>query len=197
MAKSKNTENTPSDRNKNKPRKWIVFTYHSPRIRKLTNLFKHTDTGIAFRSNNTVQQLTKQKPQNHTQEHNNSGVYKLTCNTCKLAYIGQTSRNLKQRYHEHIRYIRNNNPQSAYAQHILKHQHEYGPITDIMTLLKPEQKTSMLIPYEQLYIQTYHHNGHLIPEQSTGDINPLIQLIIDTYHTTGIATKANNSQHTN
>jgi hypothetical protein len=41
----------------------------------------------------------------------------------------------------------------------------------------------MLILYEQLYIQNYHHNGHLIPEQSKGDINPLIQLIIDTSHT--------------
>ena len=41
----------------------------------------------------------------------------------------------------------------------------------------------MLIPYEQLYIQNYHHNCHLIPEQSTEDINPLIQIIIDTSHT--------------
>jgi len=31
---------------------------------------------------------------------------------CSL-YIGQTSRNLKTRYNEHIRYIKNNNPQSA------------------------------------------------------------------------------------
>ena len=42
--------------------------------------------------------------------------------------MGQTSRNLKQRYKEHIRYIKNNNPQSAYALHILNNQHEYGPI---------------------------------------------------------------------
>jgi hypothetical protein len=92
-AKTQKTHPTRDiDRNKNKPRKWTVFTYHSPRIRKLTNLFKHTDIGIAFRSTNTVQQLTKQKPQNHTQEHDNSGVYKLTYNTCKLTYIGQTSR---------------------------------------------------------------------------------------------------------
>jgi len=104
------------ERNKNKTKKWAVFTYYSPRIRKLTNLFKHTDIGITFRSTNTIQQLTKQKPQNHMQEHNKSGIYKLTCNTCKLAYTGQTSRNLKQRYQEHIQYIRNNDPQSAYAQ---------------------------------------------------------------------------------
>jgi hypothetical protein len=49
---------------------------------------------------------------------------------------------------------------------------------DTMTLLKYEQKTPMLIPYEQLYIQTYHKNGLPIPEQQTGDTNPMFQLII-------------------
>ena len=52
-----------------------------------------------------------------------------------------------------------------------------------MTLLKYEQKTPMLIPYEQLYIQTYYRNWHLIPEQHAGDTNPLFQLIIDTLPT--------------
>jgi len=45
--------------------------------------------------------------------------------TCKMSYIGQTSRNLNQRYREHIRYITNNDPQSAYAQHMLLNLHEY------------------------------------------------------------------------
>jgi hypothetical protein len=71
--------------------------------------------------------------------------------------------------------MRNNGPQSAYAQHILKNQHEYGPITN-MTLLKSEEKTSMLIPYEQLYILTYHHSGQLITEQNTGDPQPPIAI---------------------
>jgi hypothetical protein len=79
---------------------------------------------------------------------------------CKLEYIGQTSRHLKQRYHEHIRYIRNKDPQSTCTQHILKNQHECGPIIDTMTLLKYKQK----IHYEQLYIQTYYQSGNLIPE---------------------------------
>ena len=38
----------------------------------------------------------------------------------------------------------------------------------------------MLIPYEQLFIQTFHHNGNLITEQGTGKQNPLFQLAIDT-----------------
>jgi hypothetical protein len=32
-------------------------------------------------------------------------------------------------------------------------------------------KTSMLIPYEQQFIQTFHHNGNLITEQGTGEQN--------------------------
>jgi hypothetical protein len=37
----------------------------------------------------------------------------------------------------------------------------------------------MLSPYEQLFIQTFHHNGKLITEQGTGEQNPLFQLAID------------------
>jgi len=97
-----------------------------------------------------------------------------------MSYIGQTSRDLTKRYRKHIRYIRNNDPQSPYVQHILRNQHEYGTITDTMTLLKPIYKTSMLIPYEQLFIQTFQNNGNLITKQSRGKKNPLFQLAINT-----------------
>jgi hypothetical protein len=56
---------------------------------------------------------------NNTPNLNKSGICKLTYNTCQMSYIGQTSKNLKQRYQEHVWYIRNNYPQSAYVQHIL------------------------------------------------------------------------------
>jgi hypothetical protein len=34
-----------------------------------------------------------------------SKIYKLTCNTCKISYIGQTSRSLNRRYWEHTHSI--------------------------------------------------------------------------------------------
>jgi hypothetical protein len=43
------TTNT-TDTNK----KWAIFTYHNPNIRKITNLFKNTNINIAFRSTNTL-----------------------------------------------------------------------------------------------------------------------------------------------
>ena len=91
-----------------------------------------------------------------------SGIYSLTCNTRKEAFVGQTSRNLKLRYQEHARYIKNYDTQSVYSQHILHNRHEYGPIDNPMTFLKPLSNTSLLTPYEQYYIYSLHKEGKLI-----------------------------------
>jgi hypothetical protein len=91
--------------------------------------------------------------------------------------------NLKQRYQEHIRYIRNNNPQSAYAQHILNSRQEYGTIEEIMKLIKPTTHPLLLIPYEALFIQLHQQKGQLITEQTPGEPNPLFQLYLDTTQT--------------
>jgi len=112
---------TPPTSNENIP-KWATFTFTSPHIHRITNLFKHTNIRIAFRSNNTIAQLTKPPNDHKIPPHNKLGIYELTCNSCNLSYVGQTSRSLKVRYKEHSRYIRYNNPQSAYAQHILRNQ---------------------------------------------------------------------------
>ena len=100
-------------------KKWVTFTYCSPQIRKITNLFKHADLKIAFKNKNTILQLIKPRKNNKSQNYNQSGIYTLMCKTCKHTYVGQTSWDLKQCYQEHIRYIKSNNPQSAFALHIL------------------------------------------------------------------------------
>jgi hypothetical protein len=164
--------------------KWATFTFFPPHIRRITNLFKHTKLKIAFRCHNTIAHLTKPDTGCKTPPHNKGGIYQLSCKTCNLSYVGQTSRSLKVRYQEHIRYIRTNNPQSAFAQHILHNQHEYGTIHDLMTPIKPLSNTKMLIPYEQFYIQSLHQAGRLISEYP-GKPNPLFQLAIhppDTLH---------------
>jgi hypothetical protein len=89
---------------------WAKFTYHSPLIRKITNILKHTNVRVAFRNTNTLQQLIKTKICHKTQDHERSGIHILTCNACKLSYIGQTSSSLQQRYKEHARFIKQNDP---------------------------------------------------------------------------------------
>jgi uncharacterized protein HemY len=90
---------------------------------------------------------------------------------------------LKQRYQEHIRYIRHNELQSAYALHILNNNHEYDPMNSTMTFLKHINKKALLLPYEQLYIQSHHQHKQLSSEQYLGENNPVYQQIRNTINT--------------
>jgi len=80
---------------KNDKNIWTTFTFHSPKIRKITALFKNTNIGIAFKTTTTLHHLIKPIAPPWLQEHEKSGIYKITCKTCHKAYVGQTSRNLK------------------------------------------------------------------------------------------------------
>jgi hypothetical protein len=62
-----------------------------------------------------------------------------------------------------MRYIKQNDSQSAYAVHSLDNNHEYEPITTTMSILKQVTKTALLIPYEPLYNQSHynHKKAHI------------------------------------
>jgi hypothetical protein len=89
------------DKDENKKR--AIFVYYSPKNRKLTNLLKNTNINIAFKNTNTIRQYTEPKTLDKNQDYNMSGIYILTCNTCKISYIGQTDGIINQGYKEHIR----------------------------------------------------------------------------------------------
>jgi hypothetical protein len=141
--------------------------------------------------------MLRPKAANSTQFYSKSEIYKLTCKTCQQVYVWQTSRSLeKQRYQEHIRYIRKNDPQSAFAQHILNNQHEYGTIDEVIKLLKPTNHTPLLIPYELFFIQSHHQHGQLISEKNPGELKTLIQRGVDTIHSSRDYLINTNSQDT-
>jgi len=133
----------------NENKRWVTFTYIFPQIRKITNIFRNTNVKIAFRCRNTIANLIKPSKDHNIPPKNKWGIYHLTCNTCKLAYVGQTTHSPNTRFQENIRYIWNNNPQ--YDQHILHNQHEYGQMNNIMSLPKPLNNPSLLIPFAQYY----------------------------------------------
>jgi hypothetical protein len=51
-----------------------------------------------------------------------------------------------------------------------------------MTLLKPLKNSSLLTPYELLFIQSLNKAGKLISEQNPGEPNPLLQLAFNPSH---------------
>jgi len=141
-------------------------------IRLITNLFKHSDLNLSFRATNTLQQQLSEKQNNK----NARGIYKLECNTCNKAYVGQSGRSIDIRHKERIRCIRTNNPLSAYAMHIIQNRHEYGTIENTLQLLKACRKSTRMNCWETLYMQIFHQHKVLITEQQIGDINPLYEL---------------------
>jgi len=72
--------------------------------------------------------------------------------------------------------VKYNNPQSAYAIHILNNIHEFGPEMEILKLLKHCNKGSKMNVWENLFIQEHHIRGFLILEQQFGEYNPLYRL---------------------
>ena len=109
----------------------------------------------------------------NTNRTNPNGIYKLQCNTCNKVYIGQTDRSINISYKEHIRYIEYNNPQSAYALHLLQNRLEYGRQKETMQLLKHCHKSTRMTCWENLYIHMHYIHGDLITEQEVNEINPL------------------------
>ena len=168
VTKENNIITIPREQNNSK--KLIIFTYYSPAIHKVANI--RTNIKIAFRPTNTIYQQLAYKNINP----NPSGIYQLKCNTCNNAYVGQSGRSITVRHKEHIRYIRNNNPKSAYATHILDYRHEFGPAEETLKLLKPCSKGEIMNCWETLYKQLHRKLNILISEQQVTEFNALYGL---------------------
>jgi len=64
-----NRTNPIHNRKKDNKRIWATFTYHSPQIRKITNLFRSTNIGVAFKATTTLQQLIRPTMQNQKPQY--------------------------------------------------------------------------------------------------------------------------------
>jgi hypothetical protein len=77
-----------------------IFTYSGNEVRSITKICNNYKVKRAFRTRNTNSKLLK--PTKEMNKYGNSGVYKLKFLTCQGLYIGQTGRNFKTRYKQHI-----------------------------------------------------------------------------------------------
>ena len=97
-----------------------------------------------------------------------------------MQYVGQTRDSLKTRFIERHRYIKTNDPKSAYALHILHNKYEYCPLQFTMELLKICKKGWKMNTIENFCIQMYYQKGSLRNKQNPGEENPLFKFIIPT-----------------
>jgi hypothetical protein len=59
-----------------------------------------------------------------------------------MNYVGQSDRPITTRHKENNRYIKNNNPASAYVVHILNNRHEYGTTKNTLQLINHAEKAA-------------------------------------------------------
>ena len=67
-----------------------------------------------------------------------SGIYQISCDTCKRKYVGQTTRRVRERFKEHERACRLKKPSdSAVADHVLESKHNVGEKRVIKEVTNP------------------------------------------------------------
>jgi hypothetical protein len=164
----------------NETRKWSTFTYVGKETRVITRLFRNTNIHIAYKTNNTLQKHLQIKNID-PDKYNNSGIYEIKCNSCQLKYIGQTGRNFKTRYKEHIQAIHTNKTTSRYAQHILETGHAYGTIKDTLNILHYEKKGPLMNTLERFHIHKLTKDGLQLNDTYADTHNPIFDLIATHY----------------
>jgi hypothetical protein len=136
----------------------------------------HTTPTTPHNTNNTIQHLTRRKPNpNH---FSSSAVYKLTCPECDKAYVGQTGSRFSLCYNEHNRALCNNSPSSSFPQHFLVEAHPFGPIHDIMKILRHRKKGPHLNTMEKFHIYTKYKNGSHLNDEHTIFPNKIFDSLI-------------------
>jgi hypothetical protein len=77
---------------------WVKFTYIGKETRAITKAFRNTNVNITFPTNNTISNLLTTRRHNTKEKYDNSGIYQLTCPTCKKRYIGHAGRPFETRF---------------------------------------------------------------------------------------------------
>jgi len=79
--------------NKYDKKSGLHLSSKAQRSEKFPNLFKNTNIGISFKITTTLHHQIEPLASTWLQEHEKSGIYKITCKTCHKAHVGQASRN--------------------------------------------------------------------------------------------------------
>jgi hypothetical protein len=106
--------------------------------------------------------------------YNESGVYQLKCQSCPIVYIGQTGRNFKTRFKEHVLDIKNNRSKTRFSHHILDTGHMHGNIENITEILNLHEKGNYLNTLEKFHI---YKDNKLLNDNYTDIFNPIFELM--------------------
>ena len=162
---------------------WCNITYTGKESLQIAKILRKANLNIAYKTNNTIRNLLT----NHrttTDIFTQAGVYKLTCQGCNKAYIGQTGRNFHTRYKEHTRDYKYNTRKSKFATHLLDHNHPIGNIQNTMTILYTHKKGIHLNTIERFHIHAETLRSNQLNEDYADTTNPIFNTILQLHNQT-------------
>jgi hypothetical protein len=123
---TKHTRNQPSSEPYDKPTYWRSLPYIKNVSEAAARMLIPFKVGIGHRPDATIRSRYMQPKDPLPLMENSSLVYKVNCSDCSANYIGETSKRLKSRLHEHQLAIRRSDPLSQMANHTIDNNHSFA-----------------------------------------------------------------------
>jgi hypothetical protein len=142
-------------------------------------LFQDKRLKIAFRTQNTIQNILK--PQAQRGKYSRSGSHQMKCLDCPLKYIGQTRQTFNIRCKEHIHDIRSNNSNSGCSNRILNTGHTYGTICHTMDVVTTGRKGEHLNTLERYHIYRISRDNLHMNDTYNDTHNPIFETLQELY----------------
>jgi hypothetical protein len=109
-------------------KRMLALNFYPPLTDKIIKVSKKHGISSSYTSRGSLEEhLVNLKDKRRMEEK--SGIYEITCATCKRKYRGQSKRRAHRRYNEHERACRLKYPvKSAVANHCVSNRHEIGEL---------------------------------------------------------------------
>jgi len=157
---------------------YVSIEYHEKVGNILLNTLKNHNCTLSFKTNNTVGSKLMQNEKSALPDpYSSSGVYRIKCSDCESFYIGQTGREFKTRFKEHIRAITRPDRDSKFAEHIINSNHTYVGMRENMSIIKHCRKGKRLSRWEEVNIYKHYRENRssLLNEKVGLKHNPLYE----------------------
>jgi len=103
--------------------KWIRLPFFGNVSYKLSHILRNVGFRTAFYILSNFSFLARYKDSLPVSQKN--GIYRIECGECDGVYIGQTGRNIDERFREHSHAVKNILPhKSAFAKHVIDSDHD-------------------------------------------------------------------------
>ena len=133
-----------------KDQKYVKLPFDPTSTKGLEGVFRQHNIKPCYVSNSKLKTLLG-NPKDPIEPLQKSGIYKVTCPECNIAYIGQTRRNLNTRFKEHAACFRLGHfNKSSVAQHMASNSHSIT-IKDVSQI--KHAPDHLLDFYESIHIQ--------------------------------------------